>query len=57
VQERQIFLSLKNSTRFGEPNQAPFQRVSEALSPGVKHLGRGADHILSFSAVFKNAWS
>jgi hypothetical protein len=56
VQEQQI-LSLKKSTRFGEPNQAPFQRVPEALSPGLKHLGRGADHIRSFSDVVKNTWS
>jgi hypothetical protein len=50
------FLVSKKSTRFGEPNQAPFQRLCEALSPGVKHMGRGTDHMLSFSAVFKNTW-
>lgn len=57
VQEQQIFLPLKKSTRFGEPKQAPFQRIWEALYPGVKHVGRGVDHILSFTAVVKNTWS
>jgi hypothetical protein len=33
------------------------QRVSRALSPGVKRTGREADHSLLFSAEVKNAWS
>jgi hypothetical protein len=51
------FLASKKSTRFGEAKQAPFQRIWEALYPGVNHVRRGADHILSFTAVVKNTWS
>jgi hypothetical protein len=37
------------------PTQPPIQRVSGALSPGVKRQGRGADHSPSPGAEVKTA--
>jgi hypothetical protein len=39
------------------PNRPPIQWVPEALSLGVKRLGREADHSSPASAEFKKAWS
>jgi hypothetical protein len=36
--------------------QPPIQQVPGALSPGVKRLGREADHSLSTSAEVKKMW-
>jgi hypothetical protein len=39
------------------PIQSPIQWVTEALSLGVKRLGREADHSPPSSAEVNNAWS
>jgi hypothetical protein len=39
------------------PTQPPIQWVPEALSLGVKRLGREADHSPPSSAEVKNAWN
>jgi hypothetical protein len=39
------------------PTQQPIQWMPEALSSGVKWLGREADHSLPSTAEVKNAWS
>jgi hypothetical protein len=39
-----------------EPTQPPIQWVPESLIPGVKWLGREADHSPPFRAQVKNAW-
>jgi len=37
--------------------QPPTEWLQEALTPGVKRLGREADHSPPSSAEIKNAWS
>jgi hypothetical protein len=39
------------------PTQSPLQWVVEVFTPGLKRLGREADHLPPPSAEFKNAWS
>jgi hypothetical protein len=39
------------------PTQPPIQRITGALSPGVKELGRETHHSHPASAHVKNAWS
>jgi len=38
------------------PTQLPIQWVTEALSLGVKRMGRAADHSPPSSAEVKNVW-
>jgi hypothetical protein len=47
---------LFSSIRALVPTQSLIQWVLEALSPGVKRLGREADHSPPSSAEVKNAW-
>jgi hypothetical protein len=39
------------------PTQPPIQWVSEALTSGVKQLGREVDHSPPYTAEVKTAWS
>jgi hypothetical protein len=48
-------LSTSSRPVFG-PTQPPIQWVPGPLSPGVKRLGREADHSLPTSAEAKNKW-
>jgi hypothetical protein len=51
-----IFLFASVSRRALGPTQPPIQRVSEALSLGIKRPGREADHSPPSSAEVQNAW-
>jgi hypothetical protein len=51
-----IFLITVSRPPLG-PTQLPIQCVPGALSPGVKRLGREADHIPPSTAEVKNVWS
>ena len=57
-QEDVIDLDLlqKFQTDFG-PTQRPIQREARAISPGVKQVGREADHSPPLRAYSKNEWS
>jgi hypothetical protein len=52
-----IFIFITVSRPALGPIQPPIQWLSGALSPGVKRLGREADHSPPSSAEVKNAWS
>jgi hypothetical protein len=51
-----IFLLSTSSRPVLGPTKPPIQRVSGALSPGVKRPGHKADHSLPTSAKGKNMW-
>jgi len=51
------YLFLKISRLALEPTQPSAQWVLAVLSPGVKQVGREADHPPSSSAEVKNEWS
>lgn len=55
-QELFIFSSTVNSTLDLEPNFTPIRWVKGALTPGLKRPGSEANHIMSPTAEFKNAW-
>jgi hypothetical protein len=52
-----ILLFTAMSRQAQDPTQPPLQRVPEAVSLGIKRLGREADHSPPSNAEVQNAWS
>jgi hypothetical protein len=51
-----MFLFSKHPDRLCGPTSG-LQYVPASLSPGVKRLGLDTNHLLQYSAKFKNEWS
>ena len=52
---QEMFLFSKRPARLYGPTSG-LQYIPASRSPGIKRLGRGTNHLLQYSAKFKNEW-